>query len=100
MITLVENGEKLADLLQQHIQQCYSHAVDPTHIVNALKLLMAHTEGVKQSLPYKVARNDYYGDELDEASYEELRELIAEVGYEEVSAVLGDGVADILSGGR
>ena len=78
-------------------ETCFGADVDYTFLSLAKDALISQIAGIKQTLAYKMEQYDAYGEPLDEIGVEGLRAAIAEVGYDEVQSLFGDGIDAVLS---
>jgi len=75
---------------------CISEEIDTTKLAGVEYLLTGFLTDLEQTLSYKMERNEYYGDDLDEVGKEDLYSMIKEIGYDQVAATF-DNVNEILA---
>jgi len=78
--------------IEQQINACYVSGVDYSQLVVAKEALMQHLVTLKQSLDYAMESYGYYGIVPD---LEDLRGLVAEVGYDQARQVYGDELDEV-----
>jgi len=97
LLQIIFELEEALHRIDAWINDCYTIGIDCSFLSVANAALTSQIAEIKQKLEYKMEQYEVYGEPLDETGIADLRELIEEMGYDQVLVLLGDSVATVLS---
>jgi hypothetical protein len=96
---LLQRVEEVIAEIDSWIDVCTSQSLPCDRLLVVSELLTGQVVALRESLAYKIEQYDNFGIFLDEEDADELRSLVAEIGFDIVHDLFGDSALSVLQNG-